>query len=93
MVGSGKSWGFLFFLTFVLEFAVVSSSPLMAYGRTVHRLAAILLQHQILSWRESRLHDDDALSVTPIHFLAQGHYITVLDAIALLNKAISRGLA
>ena len=37
MVGSGKSWEFPFFLTILLDFAVVYSSPLMAYGRTVHR--------------------------------------------------------
>ena len=53
----------------------------------VTSLGRVLPRHQIPCQRESGL-DASTLSVMPIRILAQGYYITVFDAIALLRNPI-----
>ena len=82
-------------MTFMLDFAVVSSSPLMANGRTVHKQ---FIDSQRPSFgcrfffgREPWLHDDDTLSVTPVLISARGYYITDYDA-NVLEAVYAQGI-
>lgn len=83
---SGEIRQYSFSWTYGHDCPHVSSLSLLGYWAVIG-LARALPRIQIPCQRESWL-DDSTLSVVPIHILAQGYYITVFDAIALLRNPI-----